>query len=506
MAGSSRHIGWRGLPVALAVLMAASCDVPSFAFDLAPSAQARGRSKRAKKVSLASFAKHVPQDAAILVSLDLAGFLDVPSEMLKMPKARAAALTRDLAAVCKRFVGSDPTAATALLVVGFVDSQDALVFAAGPFGKARLRGEIERIDGLRVVQATSGLYVAKTGAFLVAGTKGAMARLAAVHERKAGSLARSAALKVHEAVRRRAGPGGLVASLADQAALAKLMKHSPLKGLRVRALGLSVGGPSSEIVVAVDGDDQARQALGHMVEQGLGALRLQARTLGQIGATSEDFAEALGSVLGSHALGHFAESVAVSTRGDILRVAAPFPVHSEATTMPILAILSSVAIPAFIKYQRRVKTTEATDELDRIYKGAATYFVTPHHDAEGNLLACQFPASQGITPSPTCCGVASSRGPDTDGDGRCDFNPDAWATPTWDALKFHMPDPHYFIYSFASSGTGEGATFTASAYGDLDCDGIMSTFQRIGYGAPDLPADACQLRGTADFYVDRETE
>ncbi|MBU0552539.1 hypothetical protein KJ940_13780, partial [Myxococcota bacterium] len=53
----------------------------------------------------------------------------------------------------------------------------------------------------------------------------------------------------------------------------------------------------------------------------------------------------------------------------------------------------------------------------------------------------------------------------------------AWDHPTWQALSFKPIGPHYFAYSFESSGQGVGATFTLRATADLDCDGVPSTFE-----------------------------
>lgn len=149
--------------------------------------------------------------------------------------------------------------------------------------------------------------------------------------------------------------------------------------------------------------------------------------------------------------------------------------------MPIIGILASVAVPAFIKYQRRAKTTEAIDQLDKIVKGSVVYYSTPRVDTSGNRVPAQFPPSVPATPAPgTCCG--SLGGPDADGDDRCDVNAAAWANDTWFALHFHMSDQHHYTYEYKSSGTGENATFEAIAYGDLDCDGVKSTFARTGKG------------------------
>ncbi len=71
----------------------------------------------------------------------------------------------------------------------------------------------------------------------------------------------------------------------------------------------------------------------------------------------------------------------------------------------------------FQAYQNKAKTTEAMDQLDKIYKGAAAYFSTPRFSQLGEEIPCQFPASVPATPSPKGCADAAV---DKDGDGRCD--------------------------------------------------------------------------------------
>jgi len=173
----------------------------------------------------------------------------------------------------------------------------------------------------------------------------------------------------------------------------------------------------------------------------------------------------------------------------------------------ILAILAVVAVPAFIKYMRRAKTTEAIDQLDKIYKGSVTYFQSPKADPtpgqEDQLLPCQFPVTVAETPADSCCNN------DADGDGRCDAAAETvWNDASWSALSFEMKDHHYFVYRFDSSGTGADAVFTASAFGDLDCDGTMSTFRRVGLGVTNA-ADTrgeCSVKGSAAFIKEKETE
>jgi prepilin-type N-terminal cleavage/methylation domain-containing protein len=172
----------------------------------------------------------------------------------------------------------------------------------------------------------------------------------------------------------------------------------------------------------------------------------------------------------------------------------------------ILAILAVVAVPAFIKYMRRAKTAEAIDQLDKVNKGAVTYYtrgkIAP---ASGAALKCQFPATQGLTPDVTakkCCGGAS----DSDGDDRCDIDGNLWNSGTWAALSFEMRDQHYFGYSFQSSGELAAAKFTATANADLDCDGILSTFERYGYGVAGATNSECDVSLSSAYFKDLETE
>jgi len=162
----------------------------------------------------------------------------------------------------------------------------------------------------------------------------------------------------------------------------------------------------------------------------------------------------------------------------------------------ILAILSVVAVPAFIKYMRKAKTSEAVTEVEKIYEGAAVWYTTPRVNDVGEKQDCAFPATEAVTPTEgTCCG--DNGGPDTNNDDRCDANPEAWNTPTWNDLGFQFEEEHYFVYSFESSGVLSEAKFTARANADLDCDGDMSTFERFGNGDPSATKGECAVVGAA---------
>jgi prepilin-type N-terminal cleavage/methylation domain-containing protein len=173
----------------------------------------------------------------------------------------------------------------------------------------------------------------------------------------------------------------------------------------------------------------------------------------------------------------------------------------------ILAILAVVAVPAFIKYMRRAKTTEAIDQLDKVYKGASIYYSTPHVLDTGQKVPCQFPANQGVTPvEGTCCSTGGLGGPDNNQDDRCDSNAAVWDENTWSSLTFQMSDEHYFVYAFDGEGTLKEANFRATANADLDCDSIQSTFQRIAFGDEQANFAECALHGAPAMFVDQETE
>ncbi len=139
----------------------------------------------------------------------------------------------------------------------------------------------------------------------------------------------------------------------------------------------------------------------------------------------------------------------------------------------IIGVLAAVAVPAFMKYIRKAKTAEVREHTRRMYEQARVYyFETYGARTAGGIVKHQFPDTVQMTPVSTCC--------QPDGSNKCSPNAAQWSDPTWRALHFSMDDPHYYRYEFISGGTGTGAEFTVRAMGDLDCDGIESTFEMYG--------------------------
>jgi hypothetical protein len=66
------------------------------------------------------------------------------------------------------------------------------------------------------------------------------------------------------------------------------------------------------------------------------------------------------------------------------------------------------------------------------------------------------------------------------GDGVLQPSAARWDTSPWRELDFLLYEPHRHAYSFEAEGSGMNAQFTVTAVGDLDCDGVYSTFQGRG--------------------------
>lgn len=113
-----------------------------------------------------------------------------------------------------------------------------------------------------------------------------------------------------------------------------------------------------------------------------------------------------------------------------------------------------------------------TRRLARLVDGARAYYDSDWASATGDVLPKQFPQSVPLTPAMSPC---------EKGDIRYPTDPALWDHPTWRALHFAVDQPHPYRYEFVAGPKG----FTARAHGDLDCDGVLSTFERIGTVDPD---------------------
>ncbi len=136
----------------------------------------------------------------------------------------------------------------------------------------------------------------------------------------------------------------------------------------------------------------------------------------------------------------------------------------------IIGILAAIAIPAFTRYIKKSRTAEAVGHLGKMWAGSVSYYETDHNDSAGVPLAREFPLVPTIGGAD--CGCQTG--------GKCQPSAVNWNDPGWVGLQFSLPDPFGYKPNYARAGVGSAANFTARAYGDLDCDNTVSTFQRLG--------------------------
>ena len=121
----------------------------------------------------------------------------------------------------------------------------------------------------------------------------------------------------------------------------------------------------------------------------------------------------------------------------------------------IIGILAAVAIPAFMDYMKKSKKTEASLQLNKIMKNNKVQFNTQSQYVTAN--GATLPAAVGAN-----CTVAGGK-----------HVPVSWTgDPGWSALDFQIDEPNLFSYTY----TGGTVTATATAGGDLDCDGTPITY------------------------------
>lgn len=125
----------------------------------------------------------------------------------------------------------------------------------------------------------------------------------------------------------------------------------------------------------------------------------------------------------------------------------------------LLGSTMAVAVPAFSRELHASRFVEPTDGLARIGAAAVAY-------ADANQ---GFPANAPLTPAtpPRAAKVVDP--------------PGTWDGATWKALAFQPSEegaPH--AYSFSFEKIAEEA-FVAQARGDLDGDGVLSTFEIRGH-------------------------
>jgi len=155
-----------------------------------------------------------------------------------------------------------------------------------------------------------------------------------------------------------------------------------------------------------------------------------------------------------------------------------YAVIEIAAAWAVIGSILAIAIPELSRSLRASPLAEPVDGLQRIASAAVAY---AHEHGS-------FPESAPLTPA------------DVPRGGRTSDPPDVWEHPTWKALGFSFDYAHAFSFAFESGETNGGPSFRAIAHGDLDGDGVVSTFEVVGV------VDERGARVLPGMYVDREVE
>src|SRR5215472_3657405 len=150
----------------------------------------------------------------------------------------------------------------------------------------------------------------------------------------------------------------------------------------------------------------------------------------------------------------------------------------------MVGVLATLATHGVRRWIANSKTTEARNSLGQIGKLASAAY-TRDTMAKVILLKGKSTAVQHAI-----CGSASASVPAaiTSVKGELyqskptEWQADAAASKGFACLRFAISDPQRYMYSYAVTGAGTtvGDTFTATANGDLNGDGVTSTFTMTG--------------------------
>ena len=155
----------------------------------------------------------------------------------------------------------------------------------------------------------------------------------------------------------------------------------------------------------------------------------------------------------------------------------------------IVGILAVLAIYGVRKYISNAKTAEARNSLGQIGKDAQMAYeretMAPIVLGPGvaSVILRQLCATGGASVPSAISSVQGKKYQSNQAEGQ-DWNHDstvAGGQTGFYCLKFAMQAPQYYMYTWtAPTVSGAGANFTAMANGDLNGDGVASTFQLYG--------------------------
>jgi len=139
----------------------------------------------------------------------------------------------------------------------------------------------------------------------------------------------------------------------------------------------------------------------------------------------------------------------------------------------LAAVLSAVAMYGLSRYVRHAKTVEAVSSVTRLASNAAEFYDL----SDGTQPAAASPAAVHAMRHFPTSSASPVPGEELSVRGcRYQSNLADWSVSPWRELHFTMVQPQSYRYVFASEGAGATAKATVTAQGDLDGDGVRSSY------------------------------
>lgn len=142
----------------------------------------------------------------------------------------------------------------------------------------------------------------------------------------------------------------------------------------------------------------------------------------------------------------------------------------------LAAVLSAIGMYALARYVRHAKTVEAVSSVTSLAGVAAESYNTsdatqPTGAAPHAVHAMRhFPPSSRVSVPEDALSVRGRR---------YQSNLADWSASPWRELRFSIVQPQCYQYSFDAEGAGATAKAQVTAQGDLDGDGIRSTYSLV---------------------------